>query len=76
MSRGEKQFKLSCEGKVRFSSMDAASQVASARSRRTRRNRKPYHCEHCNAYHIGQLFGRGKFGRRPRETVAEDESMP
>lgn len=46
----------SCQGKRSFESFPAA-QAAAKRQRQHRDDARsaPYHCQHCNAYHVGNL---------------------
>lgn len=49
-----------CEGKVVFRTFARAAKSAARKNLR-----QPYHCQHCNAFHVGSFIRRPK--SRPKE---------
>lgn len=43
-----------CTGKKRFDSFGYASTAAKRRNRHDRAHLEPYHCRHCNGFHVGE----------------------
>jgi hypothetical protein len=64
------EFKSGCTGKVPFTSFNKAQQTAK-RMRKTHREShvEPYHCQHCQQFHVGESWSYGR--KNPRKEIRE-----
>ena len=53
---------LKCEGKTRYTTYSEAERCAKLTRRMTDDRLVPYHCKHCNGFHIGNSYNMKKRG--------------
>lgn len=55
-----------CIGKDKLSSMNLARSIAKRMSKVREKVISAYKCPHCDAYHVGEHHGKGKFHGKPK----------
>jgi hypothetical protein len=63
--------KVGCTGKRCYDSFKTAERMARSTNRQKDTNTEPYHCKHCNSFHVGTQSGLSR--RRPKQSHQLEE---